>query len=150
MHFWAIDIFRKPWREVHNSLQTASLVRSAPKVSNDDIGTDYEFFADGIEIGVDEDGRVGVIFLRIEGHENFTDYAGPMPERIQRGFKREDVRRELGEPACVVEAATVMVLGPQPASDIYVFGDAAVNFEYGAPGERLSEVSVYSKSEAGL
>lgn len=150
MNYWAIDVFESDWETTQKQLAQDGIISCPPVVARDGSETNYKYESDGIEIVVGRDARVSGVFLIVVPDGEYARYTGTFPDGVSESSNRAEVRRILGEPDRAIEVQNVMVLGPQPASDIYRFGEAAINFRFGGPQGQLSEMSVYSRSRASL
>jgi hypothetical protein len=73
------------------------------------------------------------VHLYSDGHEGFSQYAGPLPGGISFSTDRAEVRRRLGVPDRSGEETVMPILGKMPPWDTFHVDNLRVHVEY-TPG----------------
>jgi hypothetical protein len=76
---------------------------------------------------------VSAVHLYSDGHEGFSQYAGPLPGGISFSTDRAEVRRRLGVPDRSGEETVMPILGKMPPWDTFHVDNLRVHVEY-TPG----------------
>ena len=98
----------------------------------------------GLSLALNEDAVVIAIQLFSEGHEGFSEWAGPLPGDLTFQDGRAAVRHKLGAPDQAKDERKVPILGDRPAFDLFKADEHQINVQYRfQPDDSIQLISIF-------
>jgi hypothetical protein len=96
----------------------------------------------GVELSIDPQGYVRVVYLHLDGHESKPGYSGSLPCGLHAGITQREARALLGVPQFAQPARELALLGRYGPVDRYDYPEFSVHLQYSEAAVRLELVTL--------